>query len=301
LPGAVVERAYEKEVKGKSRKWRTKMLVKNWMSKKVVTAHVNDTMQDAVKLLRKHGIRMLPVLEQGELVGIVTDRDMKRASASDATTLDVYELIHLISTIKLKHIMTKNPITVPFDFTVEETAEVLLKNKISGVPVVNHDSKIVGTITQTDLFKVLISLSGARTKGMQFAFEAEDYPGSIKELADILRQYGGRVASILSSYDNVTAGYRKIYIHLYGIDRSRLPELKSELRKTATLLYLVDHRENLRELFYNRKSHGYLQSGKNVSCKIGCGGRSQRKERKYRLCHYAKFDPWRVSRKNLPG
>jgi acetoin utilization protein AcuB len=249
LPCSLIERAYEKEVKGKSRKWRLKMLVKNWMSKEVVTVHVNDTMQDAVKLLRKHGIRMLPVLEQGELVGIVTDRDMKRASASDATTLDVYELIHLISTIKLKHIMTKNPITVPFDFTVEETAEVLLKNKISGVPVVNHDSKIVGTITQTDLFKVLISLSGARTKGMQFAFEAEDYPGSIKELADILRQYGGRVASILSSYDNVTAGYRKIYIHLYGIDRSRLPELKSELRKTATLLYLVDHRENLRELF----------------------------------------------------
>jgi len=68
------------------------MLVKNWMSKEVVTVHVNDTMQDAVKLLRKHGIRMLPVLEQGELVGIVTDRDMKRASASDATTLDAHKV-----------------------------------------------------------------------------------------------------------------------------------------------------------------------------------------------------------------
>ena len=225
------------------------MLVKNWMSQQVVTAHVNDTMQDAVKLMREHAIRMLPVMEQGELVGIVTDRNLKRASASDVTTLDVHELIHLISTIKLKHIMSKDPITVPVDFTVEEAAEILLKHKISGVPVINHDKEMVGTITQTDLFKVLISLSGARTKGMQFAFEAEDRPGSIKELADILRQYGGRVVSILSSYDKMSAGYRKVYIHLYGIDRSRLPQLKSELRKTATMLYLVDHRENLREIY----------------------------------------------------
>ena len=225
------------------------MLVKNWMSKEVVTVHVNDTMQDAIKLQREHGIRMLPVVEQGELVGIVTDRDMKRASASDATTLDVHELIHLVSTIKIKHIMTKNPITVPFDFTVEETAEVLLKNKISGVPVLNHDKEIVGTITQTDIFKVLISLTGAGAKGLQFAFEAEDRPGSIKEIADIIRRYDGRVVSILSAYKNAPQSYRKVYIRMFGINRSELLALKNELRKTATLLYMVDHRENLREIY----------------------------------------------------
>jgi len=225
------------------------MLVKNWMSKEVVTAHVNDTMQDAVKLQREHGIRMLPVMEQGELVGIVTDRDMKRASASDATTLDVHELIHLVSTIKIKHIMTKNPITVPFDFTVEETAEVLLKNKISGVPVLNHDKEIVGTITQTDLFKALISLTSAGAKGLQFAFEAENRPGSIKEIADIIRRYGGRVVSILSAYENAPQGYRKVYVRMYSIDRSELSRLKDELKEKTTLLYMVDHRENLREIY----------------------------------------------------
>ena len=229
------------------------MLVKNWMSKEVVTVHVNDTMQDAVKLLRKHGIRMLPVLEQGELVGIVTDRDMKRASASDATTLDVHELIHLISTIKIKHIMTKNPITIPFDFTVEETAEVLLKNKISGVPVVNHDKGIVGTITQTDLFKVLIFLTGVGKRGIQFAFQVEDRPGSIREVTDVIRNYGGRMASILSSYDDVPEGYRKVYIRIYDIDRAELEKLKEALGKKATLLYIVDHRENLREIYLEQE------------------------------------------------
>ena len=225
------------------------MLVKNWMSKEVVTVHVNDTMQDAVKLQREHGIRMLPVMEQGELVGIVTDRDMKRASASDATTLDVHELIHLVSTIEIKRIMTKNPITVPFDFTVEETAEVLLKNKISGVPVLNHDKEIVGIITQTDLFKVLISLTGAGAKGLHFAFEAEDRPGSIREIADIIRKYGGRVVSILSAYENAPQGYRKVYVRMYSIDRSELSRLKDELKEKTTLLYMVDHRENLREIY----------------------------------------------------
>jgi len=225
------------------------MLVKNWMSQEVVTIHVNDTMENAVKLLRKHTIRMLPVMEQGELVGILTDRDLKKASASDATTLDVHEIIHLVSTLKIKHIMTKIPITVPFDFTVEETAEVLLKNKISGVPVVNHDKKIVGTITQTDLFKVLISLTGAGAKGLQFAFEVEDRPGLIRELADIIKQYGGRVASILSSYDNVTPDYCKVYIRIYSIDSSELSRLKDELKEKAILLYMVDHRENLREIY----------------------------------------------------
>ena len=145
--------------------------------------------------------------------------------------------------------MTKKPITVPFDFTVEETAEVLLKNKIAGVPVLNHDKEIVGTITQTDIFKVLISLTGAGAKGLQFAFEAEDRPGSIREIADIIRKYGGRVVSILSAYENAPQGYRKVYVRMYSIDRSELSRLKDELKEKTTLLYMVDHRENLREIY----------------------------------------------------
>lgn len=225
------------------------MLVKNWMSKNVITVNEDDSMQDALKLLKQHSIRMIPVLKSGQLVGVVTDRDLKRASASDATTLDVHELLYLISKIKVKNIMSKNPISVPPDLTVEETAEVLLNNKISGAPVVDDTGKVVGTITQTDLFRVLIALTGVGKRGIQFAFKAEDRPGSIKDLADIIRRYGGRMVSILSSYENVPAGYRKVYIRMHGIERSKLPGLKEELSKASTLLYLVDHRENKREIF----------------------------------------------------
>ena len=225
------------------------MLVKNWMNKAVITIDENDSMMDAINLLKQHNIRMLPVMKKNKLVGIVTDRDIKRASASDATTLEVHELLYLISHIKIEEIMTRDPITVPFDYTVEETAELLLENKISGVPVVDHKGEIVGTITQTDLFKVFISLTGIGKKGIQFAFLLEDKPGSIKEVADIIRKYGGRMTSILSSYEGSPKGYRKVYIRMYEVDRAKLPQLKEDLKETADLIYMVDHRMNKRETY----------------------------------------------------
>jgi acetoin utilization protein AcuB len=225
------------------------MLVRDWMSKNVITIDENDSMQKAIKTVKEQGIRMLPVLRKGKLAGIVTDRDLKRASASDATTLDVHELLYLISKIQAKDIMTREVITVAPDFTVEETAELLLQNKISGAPVVDVDGEIVGTITQTDLFRVLISLTGVGKRGVQFALQIEDRPGSIKDVADILRKYGGRLVSILTAYDRVPEGYRKVYLRTYSIDRDRMQALKEELSGIAALLYIVDHRENKREIF----------------------------------------------------
>jgi acetoin utilization protein AcuB len=192
---------------------------------------------------------MLPVMKRGQLVGIVTDRDVKRSSASDATTLEIHELLFLISKIKVKDIMTKDPITVAYDYTIEETAEVLLKNKISGAPVLNGAGELVGAITKADIFRALISLTGVGSRGIQFAFQIEDRPGSIREVADIIRSYGGRMVSILSSYEGVPKGYRRVYIRMYGIDRLKLPRLKDELREKATILYMVDHRENRREIY----------------------------------------------------
>jgi acetoin utilization protein AcuB len=165
------------------------MLVENWMNRNVVTIDVNESMLEASKVIREHNIRMLPVLDKGKLVGVVTDRDLKRASPSDATSLEVHELLYLTANIKMEEIMTKNPITVPFDYTVEEAAEILLRNKISGVPVVGRDGNIVGTITQTDMFRVLISLTGIGSRGIQFGFLLEDQAGSIKEVADICGMY----------------------------------------------------------------------------------------------------------------
>jgi len=228
------------------------MLVKNWMCRDVVTLDEKESMQTAVRLMKENDIRMLPVMKDKKLVGVVTDRDLKRASASDATLLEAHELLYLLSKIKVKDIMTKNPITVPEDLTVEETAEILLANKISGVPVVDRSGKVVGTITQTDLFKVLISLTGVGSRGIQYAFELDDLPGSIKEIADIMRNFGGRIVSIMSTSNGVPKGKRKVYIRGFGIDRKNLEALKGQLDKKSKVLYMIDHRENRRVIYENQ-------------------------------------------------
>lgn len=227
------------------------MLVKNWMSKNVISIDLEDSMSHAVSLLKEHKVRMLPVTKKGKLVGVVSDSDLKRASASDATTLDMHELLYLLSKVKIKDIMSKNPVTVPSDYTVEETAELLMKKKISGVPVVDKAGEIVGIITRDDLFKVLIALSGLGKKGIQFAFKVEDRPGSIKELSDIIRNYGGRIASILGSYERVPAGFRVVYLRAYDLKREQMPKLVEELNGKALMLYMVDHREDKRQIFHN--------------------------------------------------
>ena len=82
------------------------MLVKNWMSKNVITVDINESLIDAVKLLKHNDIGRLPVMKKGEMVGIVTDRDVKRASASDAVSLEIHELLYLLSKLKIEEIMS---------------------------------------------------------------------------------------------------------------------------------------------------------------------------------------------------
>lgn len=225
------------------------MLVKNWMSTNVITIDADASMQEAFKLLKEHNIRMLPVIKKGRWVGVVTDRDLKRASASDATSLDIHELLYLVARIKVNSLMTRNPITVPPELTVEETAAILVEKKISGAPVVDTEGKIVGVITQTDIFRLLISLTGVSNQGVQFAFQIEDRSGSIKELTDIIRKFGSRIISILTSYDRVAEGYRKVYIRTFNIDRQNLDAMMRELNAMAKPLYFVDHRENTRKVY----------------------------------------------------
>ncbi|MFC1813038.1 CBS domain-containing protein [Thermodesulfobacteriota bacterium] len=228
------------------------MLVSNWMSKPVITVGENDSMKEAVRLIKENNIRILPVMDRGKLVGVITDRDLKRASASDATSLEIHELFYLLSKIKVKDIMTQNPITVFPDFSIEETGQLLLKNKISAVPVVDDQGQLVGIITQTDLFRVLTNLTGVDKKGVQFAFVIADRSGSIKKITDIIRSYGGQLVSILTSYENVPPRHRNLYVRAYQIDRACLSPLQKDLNKEATMRYMIDHREKMRDIYLDQ-------------------------------------------------
>ena len=225
------------------------MLVRNWMNPTVISIEAQASMAEALNLLKENQIKTLPVFDRETLVGVVTDRDLKRASASDATLLEIHELLHALTRIKVRDIMSRNPITIPDTYTVEEAAEVLRDHHISGAPVMDAKGRMVGMISQNDLFNALMSLTGVKRRGIHLAFEVEDRPGSIKDLADIIRRYGGRMASILSSYDRAPQGFRHVYIRAYQVDRDKIGAMLEELQAAAKLRYLVDHREKRREIF----------------------------------------------------
>ena len=225
------------------------MLVKYWMSKEVVTISPGDSMKRAMDLIKKHQIHQLPVMKDNKLVGMLSDGDLKRASASDATTLDVHELIYLLDKIKVADIMSRPAITVPQDYTIEEAAEILQKHKIAALPVVDGQGDLKGIITQNDLFSALVSLTGLHDRGMHIAILLEDRPGSIMEVANLVRQVGGKMASIMTSYKRCQEGYRRVYFRVYKIDREKTESLLEQIGRVAQLLYMVDHRENRRKIF----------------------------------------------------
>ncbi len=131
-------------------------LVKDWMTPDVVTIYPDTTLPQAHRLMTEKGIRRLPVMKNGRLVGIITRGDIREAEPSDATSLSIWELNYLLATLKVKEIMTPNPITVSQEATISEAAQVMLNNKISGLPVVDGSGKVVGIITESDIFRLVV-------------------------------------------------------------------------------------------------------------------------------------------------
>lgn len=216
------------------------MLVKEWMSKKLITVSENTSMMRALRAMKDHKIRRLPVVNNVKLVGIITDRDLKEASPSKASTLDVHELYYLLSEIKIKDLMVKNPITVGPDESVEKAAAIMLDSKISGLPVVENED-LVGIITQTDIFKVLTSLTGIYRGGIKIALDLPETPGTTQTVINTIRKYGGRIVSVMTSYD-LPEGHRHVFVRTKYVEGEWLDRLLQELNKRFQVLYTVKER-----------------------------------------------------------
>ncbi len=216
------------------------MLVQDWMTRSVVTVDEETPITKASIVMKEKQIRCLLVTnKRGKLVGIITDGDVKAASPSKATSLDVYELNYLLSTLSVKEIMTKKIVFARPDETVEFAAVLMLENKVASLPVLDERDNLVGIITQTDVLKVLINIAGIYSGGIQFGFSLEDRPGSIKEVADTIRSHGGRIVSILSTREMVQEGRRNVYIRTGSLPGHQVRSLTNELEKKFVVLYSV--------------------------------------------------------------
>lgn len=133
------------------------MKVSERMKRDVVTVTPETTLSEALRIVRDRKIRHLPVVEAGRLVGIVTDRDLKKVSASDATALSVWELNYLLDRVKIGDFMTRSVITVSPEASIDEAAELMLIHRIGSLPVVKEGS-VVGILTETDLVETLVAI-----------------------------------------------------------------------------------------------------------------------------------------------
>ncbi len=133
-----------------------KELVNNWMTREVITISPRTTLPEAHRLMDEYNIRRLPVVRDGLLIGIITLGDVREAEPSDATSLSIWEVNYLLSQLSVEKIMTKNPVTISPLATINEAAWAMLEYRISGLPVVDVEGRIVGIITESDIFRLVV-------------------------------------------------------------------------------------------------------------------------------------------------
>lgn len=201
------------------------MLIDERMSKPVITAYADLPVQDALALMHSEKIRRLPVIDsQGHLVGIVSERDLLHASPSDATSLSMWELNYLLSKLKISDIMTKEVITISSDTPLEEAARIMADNKIGGLPV-THAGKVVGMITETDVFKSFLEIMGARDPGVRVTALVRDAPGELAKVSSTIHKLGGNILAC-GTFLGKSVENRELTIKVSGLD---LETIRSQL------------------------------------------------------------------------
>lgn len=176
------------------------MFVRMWMTTDVVTVAPETPILEAQDIMKKHNVRRLPVVtKRGKLIGIITKSDIQEAGPSDATTLSIWELNYLLARTTVEQIMIKaeDLITVGPNDPIERAALLMRKHKVGGLPVVDGNH-LVGIITESNIFEVLLGLLGVHQKGTRLTIELEDRPGALAEVLDVLREHDANVRSIVT-------------------------------------------------------------------------------------------------------
>lgn len=204
------------------------MFVGDRMSRTVISVTPETPVHDALAMFQREHIRRAPVVRQGKLLGIVSETDLLNASPSLATTLSIWEMNSLMSKITVKHVMTKKVKTVAVDAPIEEAARIMAESKIGGMPV-TREGKIVGMITETDLFKVFLEFMGTREKGVRVSALVEDKPGQIAKVSKTIAEAGGNFIAF-GVFTGPDVSTKLITFKVAGIKRD---ELKKVLEKVV--------------------------------------------------------------------
>jgi len=172
------------------------MLVHERMSRNPVTVTADVPITEALRLMRDRQVRRLPVLDQeGNLAGIVSEKDLLYGSPSPAISLSIYEMHYRLSRLRVQELMTTEVITVTADTLLEEAARIMVDHKIGGLPV-TEGRKLLGIITQTDIFEVLLEQFGARQKGLRLSLEIPERKGEMARITTAIAHLGGDILAL---------------------------------------------------------------------------------------------------------
>ena len=199
------------------------MLVGERMSHPVIAISPDLPIVEALNLMKRERIRRAPVVKDGRLVGIVSDKDLLNASPSPVTSLSVWEMNYLLSKITVKEVMTKKVISVQEHTPIEEAARIMVDNKIGGLPVM-RDTEIVGIITETDLFKIFLELMGAREFGVRVTALIHEQLGQLARLTKEISSAGGNFIAF-GQFTGETPSNRLISFKVTGLEEHKVQEL----------------------------------------------------------------------------
>jgi acetoin utilization protein AcuB len=191
------------------------------MSKNPITITEDTPINRALKSMRDEKVRRLPVLnKKGELVGIVSEKDLLYASPSPATSLSIHEIHYLVSKITVDEVMTRDVFTVSEYTPLEEAARIMADNKIGGLPVV-RDGRLVGIITESDLFKIFTEILGARDMGVRLSMLVPEQPGILADMTRAIADMGGNIIS-LGTFLGEDPTNRLITVKVAGVAEDKL-------------------------------------------------------------------------------
>jgi acetoin utilization protein AcuB len=197
------------------------MFVKERMTTKVIVAAPDLSVPEALNTMHRSGIRRMPVVDKkGAIVGIVSDRDLLRASPSPATSLSVYEIPYLLSKISVKNVMTGKVITVTGDTPLEDAARIMADHKIGGLPVVDGGA-LVGIITETDLFRLFVELLAARDPGVRVTMLVPNVPGELAKVTRAIADSGGNIVA-MAEFAAPDPAFRQVLVKATGITSEAL-------------------------------------------------------------------------------
>lgn len=214
------------------------MLVRDWMTVNVLSLGVNSSIMDAAEILHEKNIRQFPVLDsRGRLAGIISDRDIRDAMPSKFIPGDaVTQTGGGLYTLTAGDIMTLDPYTVSPDTAIDEVADLLVRHKIGGLPVI-EDDKLVGIITQIDVLRFLCSVSGSTQPGAQLAFRLNPETFPLSELLCDIKEMGLSISSVFVASDG---DHRNTYVRLTGIGEKSMETIVDQLQLKYTILFYVN-------------------------------------------------------------